>query len=351
MRKLVTIQTIKDIRPIENADAIEVATVLGWNVVVKRGEFSVGDKAVYFEIDSFLPCEPHFEFLRKGCYKQLPDGTEGFRLRTVRLRGQLSQGLLLPLSSFPNIDFSWAEIGDEVTELLGVTKYDPPMPASIAGDAKGLFPSFIQKTDQERIQNLYDKYATVYADEPFEVSVKLDGSSATYYYYNGEFGVCSRNLELKETDHNTLWAVQRKYNIKAILEFIYEQTGKHYALQGELIGEGIQGNKEGLRGQDFYLFDIYDIDESRYISPRERLAVYNEFLQPAGVNHVPIISHYDKTFQRTLEDILEYASGPSLNAATREGLVFKSLTPLETPYGQIVSFKAISNQFLEKHGE
>jgi RNA ligase (TIGR02306 family) len=349
MRKLVTLQTIKDIRPIQNADAIEVATVLGWNVVVKKGEFSIGDKAIYFEIDSFLPCEPHFEFLRKGCYKQLPDGTEGFRLRTVRLRGQLSQGLLLPLQNFPDIDFSGMSIGDEVTELLGVTKYEPPMPAVLAGDAKGLFPSFIQKTDQERIQNLYDDYKSMYADEEFEVTVKLDGSSATYYFKDGEFGVCSRNLELKETEGNSFWKIARSYDIEGYLRDCHRSEGMNLAIQGELIGEGIQGNREGLRGQQFYVFDIYNIDDGRYLTPDERNVFcpidqdYSWFL------HVPRLQTM-KPFQMSLDELLEFANGPSLNNPIREGLVFKSVRPLP-PTNQIVTFKVISNKYLENGGE
>ena len=349
MRNLVTLQTIKDIRPIQNADAIEVATVLGWNVVVKKGEFSIGDKAIYFEIDSFLPCEPHFEFLRKGCYKQLPDGTEGFRLRTVRLRGQLSQGLLLPLQNFPDIDFSGMSIGDEVTKLLRVTKYEPPMPAVLAGDAKGAFPSFIQKTDQERIQNLYDDYKSMYADEEFEVTVKLDGSSATYYFKDGEFGVCSRNLELKETEGNSFWKVARKYEIEGILRYLHGETGMNLALQGELIGEGIQGNREGLRGQDFYLFDIYNIDEGRYLPPDERSARKSLIAEFDAINHVPRLQTM-KPFQMSLDELLEFANGPSLNNPIREGLVFKSVRPLP-PTNQIVTFKVISNKYLENGGE
>lgn len=351
MRKLATIQTIKGIRPIQNADAIEVATVLGWNVVTKKGEFSIGDLAIYFEIDSFLPVQPTFEFLRKGCYKQLPDGTEGFRLRTVRLRGQLSQGLLLPLTVFPHIDFSNLSVGDEVTELLGVTKFEPPIPASLAGEVKGLFPPFIRKTDQERIQNLYDDYAQTFSSEPWEVTVKLDGSSGTYYINDGQFGVCSRNLELRETEGNTFWKIARSFNIEETLRKIHAETGMNLALQGEVIGEGIQGNKEKIKGHAFYIFDIYDIDNQRYMTPKERREVFVNFIADTGVNHVPILEEAYYPFEQLLESLLEFASGPSQNPQTpREGLVFKTNRRVEL-YGDIVSFKVISNQFLETWGE
>lgn len=351
MRKLASIQVIKDIRPIQNADAIEVVTVLGWNVVAKKGEFSIGDLAVYFEIDSFLPVTPTFEFLRKGCYKKLPDGTDGFRLRTVRLRGQLSQGLLLPLTAFPHIDFSSIPVGGEVTNLLGVTKFEPPIPPSLAGEVKGLFPSFIRKTDQERIQNLYDDYKQMFPTELWEVTVKLDGSSGTYYLNDGEFGVCSRNLELRESDGNTFWKIARQCNIEETLRKINAETGLNLALQGEVIGEGIQGNKEKIKGHQFHIFDIYDIHNQRYMTPEERRQLFTDFIDFTGVYHVPIfeVSHYP--FGQSLESLLELASGPSLNPETsREGLVFKS-NRRGWPHGDVVSFKVISNQFLEKNGE
>lgn len=351
MRKLVTIQTVNSIRPIQNADAIEVASVLGWNVVVKKGEFSIGDLALYFEIDSFLPVQPAFEFLRKGCYKQLPDGTEGFRLRTVRLRGQLSQGLLLPLTAFPGIDFSNFSVGDEVTDLLGVTKFEPPISPSLAGEVKGLFPSFIRKTDQERIQNLYDDYKQRFANETWEVTVKLDGSSGTYYIKDGEFGVCSRNLELRETEGNTFWKIARQCGIEEVLRKIHTETGMNLAFQGEVIGEGIQGNKEKISGHKFYIFDIFDIDNQRYMTPKERRALFINYTKHTGIYHVPILEETYFPFEQSLDSLLEFAHGPSQNPKTlREGLVFKTNRRIEI-HGDIVSFKVISNQFLEKYGE
>jgi RNA ligase (TIGR02306 family) len=148
-RKLASIQVIREILPIEGADAIELAVVNGWKVVVaKNVGHSVGDWVVYCEIDSFLPIREEFEFLRKSSYKKMGD-QEGFRLRTIKLRGQLSQGLILPISIFG--DFSWtAYEGMDVTEKLGIVKYEPPIPAELAGKVKGQFPSFLRKTDEER---------------------------------------------------------------------------------------------------------------------------------------------------------------------------------------------------------
>jgi len=146
MRKLATIRKIDDLQPIEGADRIELAIVDGWKVVVTKG-LNIGDKIAYCEIDSFLPIKPEFEFLRKSSYKKLIDGTEGFRLRTVKLKGQISQGLCIPLNELPQLANN--QIGDDVSEILGITKYDPPIPASLSGLAKGNFPTFLKKTDEE----------------------------------------------------------------------------------------------------------------------------------------------------------------------------------------------------------
>jgi RNA ligase (TIGR02306 family) len=247
MRKLATVRKIIDILPIPGADAIECAQVDGWKVVVKKDEFQVGQLATYFEIDSWIP-EPVAPFLCKD--KREFNGVQGARLRTIRLRGQISQGLLLPAANDANE-------GDDVTDALGIQKYEAPIPAQLSGMVRGNFPSYIPKTDQERIQNLTNELREWAAEDCFwEVTEKLDGSSMTAYLYQGEFGVCSRNLDLKESESNSFWRVARERDMENLLRAL----GRNLALQGELIGEGIQKNRYAIKGQQFYLFDIYDID-------------------------------------------------------------------------------------------
>lgn len=229
-RKLASIVIIEDLQPIESADFIEVAAVKGWKLVVKKNEFVIGDLAVYCEIDSFLPIRKEFEFLRKTSYKKMRD-VEGFRLKTIKLRGQISQGLLIPVSILGDLRY---EVGDDVTKQLGIMKYEPPIPASLVGIAKGSFPSFIPKTDEERIQNLSDQYERLKSHR-YYITEKLDGSSVTYYLHNRQFGVCSRNLELVESVENSLWKVAIANGIEEKLRGF----GKNMAIQGELIGEGI----------------------------------------------------------------------------------------------------------------
>lgn len=126
MRKLATVRTISQITPIQGADRIELAVVDGWKCVIKKGEFAVGDRVVYCEIDSFLPIRDEFEFLRSSSFKRM-DEREGFRLRTVRLRGQISQGLLLSTSILEQSP----ELGDDVSDQLGIVKYEAPVPVQL----------------------------------------------------------------------------------------------------------------------------------------------------------------------------------------------------------------------------
>lgn len=327
MRKLATVRIIKSIEPIKDADSIVKATVDGWGVVVKKGEFSVGDRVIYLEIDSWVPHDLA-PFLTKGDTAKEYQGVKGNRLRTVRLRGCLSQGLILPLT------FE-SEEGEDLTEKLGVTLYEKPVPAHLAGLAKGHFPSFIPKTDQERVQNLVSEIEKKSRDL-YEVTEKLDGSSMTVYFMNGVFGVCSRNLELKEDENNTFWKTANQYDLKPKMVG-YGLDG--YAIQGELTGNGIQGNPYNLIGHKFYVFDVYAIGKGEYLLPEAR----EKFTKGLGLDHVPVIGHLAAP---SVEYALDLAKGKSrLNPnAEREGLVFKSLT-------ERFSFKAISNDFLLKQKE
>lgn len=352
LRNLVTIRTIASLSPIPNADAIEVATVDGWKVVTKKGEFSVGDPCVYFEIDSFLPeSDARYAFLMKSSVREF-EGKKGHKLRTVKLRGQISQGLVLPLSLFPELeDYALETLhGVDLSEKLGIKKYEAPIPASLAGQVKGGFPSFITKTDQERCQNLLEEIFVQNKDARYEVTTKLDGASATFYHLNTDgderVGVCSRNLELKINDENKDNSFVRVF-LDSNLEIALRQVG-NVAIQGELMGPGIQGNREGLKKHTLFIFDAQNLDTGEFLGSDERLALveklYDLGVNPALVQHVPVLQN-DTTLGDlgidNVADLLSYAEGTSLNHAVREGVVFKRLD------GDF-SFKAISNRFLAK---
>jgi RNA ligase (TIGR02306 family) len=357
-RKLASIQRVRDVRPIEGADVIEVVQINNWNVVCKKGEYKPGDLCIYCEIDSFLPIKEEFEFLRKSSYRKLADGSEGFRLKTIKLRGQVSQGLVLPLETLncaeemvvgvseqpwgeqlqlgPYDDALVIEEGLDVSKHLGIIKYEPPVPASLAGVAKGLFPSFIPKTDEERVQNLTNEYEG-YTKTSFYVTEKLDGSSFTAYVKDGEFGICSRNLELLETEDNTMWKVARELD----LETKMRSLGKNVSFQGEIIGEGIQGNPYRLKGQTLKFFNIFDIDEHQYYIKAQLEKTINEL----GLETVPML-HNHFLLPNTIEELLQFAEGKSAlcESTEREGLVIRNMV-------RSISFKVISNKFLLKGGD
>jgi RNA ligase (TIGR02306 family) len=348
MRKLATIRRISEIRPIANADAIECAVVDGWTVVIRKGEYQQGDLAIYCEVDAWIPTELA-PFLSKGQEPREYNGVRGERLKTVKLRGQLSQGLLLCVhddpsgvyvhkSNYDGEEFTLdVKEGDDVSAFLGIQKYEPPVPAQLAGVVKGPFPAQVPKTDEERIQNLTNEWPQ-YSLMTYEVTEKLEGSSMTVGMLGNEFIVCSRNLNLKESEGNTLWAVARKYDIENKMR----ACGYHdLVLQGELVGEGVQGNHYQLKGQDFYVFAIYDILRGEYVDPVNRKIMVNQL----GLKHVPVVHEAFDMTGITVEEVLVIANGHSQlrNQVLREGLVFKQL------HGQ-THWKAVSNDYLLKHG-
>ena len=340
MRKMATVRKIDSVRPIVGADAIECAYVGGWTCVVKKGEYTAGDLAVYLEIDSWVPTELA-PFLSKGKEPRVFDGIKGERLRTVKLRGQLSQGLLLPLEpTCANIESELIE-GLDVSLPLNIVKWEMPMNAQLAGMAKGNFPSLIPKTDQERVQNLKQEIDQAITDDlQFEVTEKLEGSSMTVYLIDGEFGVCSRNLDLKETEDNTFWQVARRDGIEEKMRI--DGHFVSFAIQGELIGPGIQGNIYKLSKPEFRVFDVYNISGGFYMNPAPR----RELINVMRLLHVPVITTHSLAPCGTVEELLLWAEGASAITSTqeREGIVFKQVNGGMT-------FKAISNRYLLKSND
>lgn len=325
MRKLASIQRIKKIEPIHGADAIVKATVLGWQVVVKGGEFTEGDWCVYVEIDSVLPEKQDFEFLR----------SKAFRIRTIRLRGQISQGICFPLSVLPE----GIAVGDslDVTDVLGIKKWEPPVPPSLAGVMKSGFPSFIPRTDEDRVQIAEDLLAK-HKGRACYVTEKLDGTSVTFYVKDGAFGVCSRNMELVEGD-NLYWNTARALNIEVKLRSV----GRNMALQGEVVGEGIQGNKLKISGRTVYFFSLFWIDDHKY-------AGYNELkgtLEALGLQMVPVVS----TCYELSNDVQEILTMAQVQSAIHKGVMAEGLVIRVRDGDEHVSFKSINNHFLLKWGE
>jgi RNA ligase (TIGR02306 family) len=351
MRKLATIRKIDNLLPIEGADLIMTAVIDGWTVVVKKDEFDVGELCVYFEIDSFLPDgNPYWQHLVNKS-SRIFDGNKGHRLRTIKLRGQLSQGFVVPLSVLGPAEniFTIGEgcIGADVTEDLGIKKWEATIPAELAGQVRGNFPAFIPKTDQERCQNLGHDIFVENANSHYEVTMKMDGTSFTAYNRDGETGVCGRNWELQINDDNASNTLVRMF-VDSGLQAALLEFGLNYAVQGELMGPAIQGNREAFTAARLFIFDIYDIDGSRYLNPVDRHRVitelWNRGLNRDVVQHVPVLSMGVTLHElgiSSIGELLAFAEGPSFVHPVREGLVFK-----RDDGG--FSFKAISNAFLLK---
>lgn len=330
-RKLVSIQKIESLQPIAGADFIEKAIVLGWSLVVKKGEFQSGDLCAFFEIDSVLPEAEWSEFMRPS----------KFRVRTKKMRGVLSQGLALPIDRFGlSIE---ALIGADITSLIGVTKYEPP--CNNGEEYAGDFPCFIPKTDEIRLQSapeLLDEIQNL----PIFATLKYDGSSATYANLDGKFYVCSRNKELLPSN-NAYWQVADRYNLEEVIP-------NGYAIQGEVYGEGIQKNRLAIKGVDLAVFNVFDIREGRFLDGQE----YQDFCKSLGIPVVQTLysdGPSDPTHQaaRTIEDFLEEARGfYSGTTNPREGIVVRPWHETQSKVlGGRLSFKVINNEFLLKGGE
>lgn len=348
MRKLASIQQILDIQPIEGADSIEAALILGWQVVVQKGQFQVGDLVVYCEIDSILPEREEFEFLRKV----------GFRIKTIKLRGQISQGICFPLSilegfiKHPRLSsiLYFQSKGFDLTSILGIKKYDSPE-VSVKGQGMqvglsgGLFPSYIPKTDETRIQStpsLLQKFnrALCY------ITTKIDGTSATFAikgglpwlkkFFPGKISICSRNTIRKKDLPNIYWEMAKKYNIIGILK----KYG-NIAIQGEIAGPGIQKNKLGLEEKQLFVFDVYDIKKKKYYNYFE----LDYFCSQNNLQMVPVEDSNFNLTNRTIPELLDLAKGFYPNGHVKEGIVLRTI--LSFGWGRM-SFKVINQDFLFK---
>lgn len=349
MRKLASVQRVLEVLPIDGADNIELVTVLGWQCVVKKGEFKPGDLGVYFEIDSVVPDTETFQFLKSR------------RIKTIKLRGQLSQGLMLPTNAFYHGHASGLPHEDmDCTDELGVTKYDP-QPANSQGANLSVkrpsdFPQDVPKTDEERIQSC-PRLLQKLAGKPYVITLKMDGCSATYTMHDGKFTVCSRNYIVPESEENestVYWRVARKYpDIQR-----YCEEYPFLAIQGEICAPGLQKNRTGVPNGDvrFYAFSIFCKEniggcEPHYLASRTRIECWDDLhdtLVPLNIPIVPVVET-GGSFTHTQASLLALAEGKYEGTNNeREGIVVRSI---DTTPSERVSFKVISNRYLLKGGE
>ena len=363
MRKLASIQKIEWIKPIEGKDRIEMAGVLGYSVIVKKGEFNVGDLCVFCEIDSVLPEKPEFEFLRP----------KKFRIKTMKLGNAYSQGIVFPLDILPSKKGGKPyERDEDVTSVIGVTQYEPTMdkePASVtekqktikyprflmrfkwfrnlvlAKPKKGGFPSFVSKTDETRLQNmpwlLEDKREWICTE-------KINGQSGTFALLrhkrpwplkdNFEYIVCSRNLRLGKPDNSSYWLVSERYKIENVLRNMIGDR-EWIAIQGECIAPNVQKNMYHVNQADLYVFNL--------IYPTGRLGsvVAKSIIENHGMKFVPILNeHY--VLPDTIEEALNDATGKSViyPESIREGIVCRGKDGKQ-------SWKCVSPEYLVRNDE
>lgn len=380
MRKLASIQKIVSLTPIPNADRIELAQVLGWKCVVKKGEFKVGDKCVYIEIDSIPPSDnPVFDFLKKSNGKME-------RIKTRKMRGQISQGLAMPVTMFPVL--GKCRIGDDVTKKLGVTKWEPDERNKVNLEQSPLytkrfrnrhlkwlydkpwcdwfgnwlyvktrakFPSFLNKTDETRVQVLGDMLEK-YKGTKCYVTEKIDGQSITIWFdEKSKMHVASRNYEILDHDDYMWKAVELEGIEKRVRKFYGDMKPRHLFLQGELTGPGVQGNKYKRTHYCIDFFNIGGYDSHHVVYDDIDMLV--QFKREVGLPVVPIL-YDDYLLEVDIDAIVEMSKGESvanpLIHIPREGIVIR---PIETIYdntiegmvGNRISFKAINPDFLLKY--
>ena len=366
-RKLASVQRVKAIKPIEGADRIEVVQVLNWDCVASKGEYKVGDMVIYFEIDSLLPDIPAFEFLRGSSWSQK---LNKYKIRTHKFRGQISQGLIIPVrqlteiynqinkSAISSIDY---DEGDDLTELLKIEKYEPPVSNGPLGDIIN-HEWYVPKTDEERVQvcaeNVLPEYMKSEQGDWYE-SVKLDGTSCTAGLFEDAFLIGGRNQWYK--DENMYTTTVKKYgDIEKHLRDYQKLTGKYIVFQGELCGPGIQSNRLGLKEKEWFIFNVWVSDTGKMDSYKKLdLLRFLNMCDDFGLPHVPIIpvsAKFDfKTttnIDETVEKLLKYTDGVKYRTffddaspnQIAEGLVFRK-------NDMTYSFKVISNKFLLKGGE
>lgn len=370
-RKLASIQRVLALEPIEGADKIEVATILGWRVVVEKGLYKEGDLVIYCEVDSLLPIRPEFEFLERGGArkKMLVDGkeVEGYRVKTIKLRGQISQGIVFPLSILDvkelkaeDLEFSMVTDdngklaylngslpeGTDLTKMMGVHKYEMPLPSDLAGKARGGWPGMLPKTDEPRLQ-AHPYILEDYAGVEFYVTEKIDGSSVTVFVSNkdNELHVCGRTIDWLDDGKNTIWRVVKELGVEEKLRSI-NYGGGFIALQGEIFGPNIQSNPLKQSKVHIRFYNAYNYTQGQYLGYAE----FKLYMEQVELDTVPVIDEHFKLLP-TVDEMVKYATRNSvINPDVKlEGLVFRPLMEYRDPDLGRLSFKVISPEYLLKH--
>ena len=348
MRKLASIQKIKEVFPIPDADRLELVQVLGWKCVGGKGEFHVGDLVVYFEIDSFLPVCEEFEFLRKSSYRSNDFMGEGFRLKTMKFRGEISQGLCLGIDKLSKLQGMSLEEGMDVTEILGVREWEMPERAGSGGTMIGDRPGYIPKTDETRIQSA-PELLNEFKGLPYYITTKMDGSSHSIGVRDGEISFTGHNFTYKDDGKSAFVEHVKTAGIPEKMKAYAEEHGlSSLVLQGEWCGEGIQKNRLRLKKPEWFVFTARADDK------RTDLATLKEICRYVGGQMVPVEEEGDDLLAKYPDEaaLLARAEGVGYNGTIREGIVIRPVTPVHSyTLSGPLSMKVINNKYLMKNDE
>ena len=348
MRKLASIQKIKEVFPIPDADRLELVQVLGWKCVGGKGEFHVGDLVVYFEIDSFLPVCEDFEFLRKSSYRSNDFMGEGFRLKTMKFRGEISQGLCLGIDKLSKLQGMSLEEGMDVTEILGVREWEMPERAGSGGTMIGDRPGYIPKTDETRIQSA-PELLNEFKGLPYYITTKMDGSSHSIGVRDGEISFTGHNFTYKDDGKSAFVEHVKTAGIPEKMKAYAEEHGlRSLVLQGEWCGEGIQKNRLRLKKPEWFVFTARADDK------RTDLATLTEICRYVGCQMVPVEEEGDDLLAKYPDEaaLLARAEGVGYNGTIREGIVIRPVTPVHSyTLSGPLSMKVINNKYLIKNDE
>lgn len=357
-RKLASIQKIKDLTPIQDADRIELAHVLGWQCVVQKGKFHAGDPCVYFEVDSFLPIRPEFEFLRSSSYRKSDLLGEGSRLKTMKFRGEISQGLVMTVSealtgeqivSLRDSSGSIPE-GTDVTEMLGVRKWEVPEMATGQGTTIGSASTYIPITDEPRIQS-YPELLKEFSGLNYYITTKLDGSSHSIMIdEDNNIHVCGHHFELKDDGTSAFYEWLKARNVPAKLRFAKEARGlKTLSVQGEWCGGGIQNNPLKLKSPNWFVFTVNEdrkrVGMNEMVAMTKMLDVDTVPIQEIG-HDLPVVYPTEAALLERCEQEVAHKIYPG----TPEGIVIRPVEPVYSrTIGGPLSMKVKSNRYLLKH--
>ena len=333
MQKIASIREITDIKQIDKSENFERAIIDGgWSVVVEKNQYSSGQKVVYIQPGAWIPSKLA-SVGESGIYK----GIRGGQLKIIKKSGIYSEGMIIPLDKIKNISED-----SDIDQIYNVQKWERIISEEFSGVSKGVYPSYIETPSYDHCQNLNHQIFNEHINDQYEITTKLDGIPMSVYVKGGRVGVFSNGINFKETPTNYFWKLARNINIIEKIKEFYEDSNKwNFAIHGVVVGEGIYANAEKIKERRFFMHDIYDITNKKFVDPEKRHKLYIPLSEGTLLDHLPVLANRVTMpyIAKNMDELVAYADGPSIAPFTkRKGLVFKS-------YNSDFSFKVRSNLY------